>query len=309
MISRVKMHRTLLGAAAVATLISTGCVEQQRVLPEIPTRRVLPVSVCTTQLAPPARGDSDKAVIRSLDPEQWLQIMIPSYEIGKGVNPTDIDCTGHYVFANEMLRHGVALTGWPRKIDPEELELRAGPGGLRVLWLPVLAFENGDVGGPVAMVRGIDDRAEVYGIGSYKGPEGTKLSPVRMGNETIVVAEAKRCPEDPRMCRKEASFYLMRRGRLLEGATVDTERVARLPSMLERGLYTEYRMTTDITYQPDGIHLLEQVKVKIIPYENQGDRDSNRLLRTVEFRRLLQVERDALFATNESVWERVVGLD
>lgn len=302
------MPRILLALTALGTLISGGCVDQTRVVLEAPARQVIPVPVCTTALAPPARLGS-KDIIRSLEPEEWLKILIPKYELGEGLNPTDVDCTGHYVLANESLRYGAALNGFPRRINPDELIERAGPRGIRVLWLPVLAFENGDVGGPVALVRGINDRAEVYGIGSFKGPENTKLTPVRMGNDTIVVAEAKRCPEEPRMCQKEASFFLLRRGRLLDAATVDIERVQRMPSVLERGLYAEYRMTTDVEYKPDGIHLLEQVKVKIIPYENQGDRDSDRVLRTVEFRRLLQVQRDALFATNESVWERVIGQD
>jgi len=185
---------------------------------------VIPVPVCTTPLSPPG-GKGGQAIVRSLEPEQWMQILIPEYQPGEGLNATNVDCTGHYVFANESLRFGVALNGFPRRVNPDELIEGAGPRGLRVLWLPVLAFDNGDVGGPVALVRGIDDRAEVYGIGSFKGPENTKLTPVRMGNETIVVAEAKRCPEEPRMCRKEASFFLLRRGRLLEAATVDIERV------------------------------------------------------------------------------------
>ena len=83
----------------------------------------------------------------------------------------------------------------------------------------------------------------------------------------------------------------------------------RLPCVAERGLYCEYKMRTDVTYEPDGVHLLEQVRVKVIPYEDQGDRDSDRMLRTAEFTRVLRVDRDSLFSSNESLWERVVGQD
>ena len=96
---------------------------------------------------------------------------------------------------------------------------------------------------------------------------------------------------------------------LVNAATVDLERVLRVPSVSERGLYAEYKLTTDVSFSEDGVQLLEQVKVRIIPYEKQGDRDSDRELRTVEFARLLRVERDTLFSTNESLWERVVGQD
>lgn len=290
-------------------LLAPGCVDPpQQPQGQIATRRAIPISVCTTQLAPPRRKASDKAVIRSLDPEQWMEVVVPKYEPEKGINPTDVDCTGHYLFANETLRYGISKRGWPRVVDAEELEIRSGPEGLRVVWLRALAFENGDVGGPIAMVRAIDDRAEVYGVGSYRGPADSKLTPVRMGNEALVVAEAKRCP-DPTNCRTMGHFFLVRRGRLIDAAVVDLERVARVPSVSERGLYAEYELRTDVTYEPDGIRLLEQVRVKIVPYEEAGNRDSDRLLRTVEFSRKLKVQRDTLFSSNESLWERVVGQD
>ncbi|MEM9690962.1 MAG: hypothetical protein AAGA56_00315, partial [Myxococcota bacterium] len=174
--------------------------------------------------------------------------------------------------------------------------------------LRVLAFEDGDQGGPIALVRAVDDRAEVFGVGVYRGPEDAKLTPVRLGNETMLVAESRRCPDEA-SCRKVADLFLLRRGRLLNVAQVDLERVLRVPSVTQQGLYAEYKMTTDIEYSAEGVQLLEQIRVKIIPYEGERDRDSDRLLRTVAFRRLLRVDRDTLFSSNESLWERVVGQD
>jgi hypothetical protein len=289
-------------------LVGAGCVSSERPVLEAPGRQVLPVPVCTTPLAPARRIEPGRVQIRSLDPEQWMAVVVPSFDEKKGLNPTDVDCTGHYVFANETLRFGVSLRGWPRSFDADDLDVRTGPKGVQTLRLRAVAFPNGDVGGPVALVRAVDDRAEVFGVGSYLGPADAELTPARMGNEFLLVAEAKRCP-DVTNCRKVADFFLLRRGRLLNAAQVDLERVQRVPSVSERGLFAEYRLTTDVTYRPNGIELLEQVRVKIIPYEEKGDRDSDRILRTVEFKRILRVDRDALFASNESVWERVVGQD
>ncbi len=289
---------------------ASGCVDQNRPVYEAPARQTTPIPVCAKPLAPPrrGRGDASKVIVRDLDPEQWLEVMVPDYEAEKGIEPRATDCTGHYVFANETLRYGVSLDGWPRVVDPDELDITSGPKGVKVLRLRALKFENGDEGGPIALVRAVDDRAEVFGVGSYRGPGDAKITPVRMGNDTLVVAEAKRCP-DVTNCRKVADFYLLRRGRLLNAATVDIERVVRVPSVSEKGLYAEYKLTTDVSYSPDGIQLHEQVRVRIIPYEKEPDRDSDRELRTVEFSRLLRVERDTLFSTNESLWERVVGQD
>ena len=298
----------LLSTATFGLSVLAGCgasPEQPHV--EVRARKQTPVPVCASQLAPPKSTGGGKAVVRSLDPEQWMGVLIPGFDPEKGLNPTDADCTGAYVFANESLRGGVPLKAWPHPFDPDNLEMRAGPEGMRVLWLRVLKFENGDEGGLVAMVRAVDDRAEVYGVGSFRGPGKTQLSPVRLGEDNLVVGESKICP-DPDDCRKTAHFYLVRRGRLIEAATVDLERTAIVPSVTERGLYARYQLSTDVTYAPDGIHLLEQVKVKIIHYE-QGERDSDRELRRVEFARLLRVERDTLFSTNDPLWERVVGQD
>lgn len=276
---------------------------------EAPGRQTTPIPVCAEGIAPPARSKGDSStIVRDLDPEQWLEILMPSYDPEKGLEPTARDCTDHYAFANETLRFGISRPGWPRLVDPDDLDVRSGPRGVKALRLRTLDFRNGDVGGPIALVRAADDRAEVFGVGSYRGPADAKIEPRRMGNETIVVAKAKRCP-DVYNCRKIADFFLLRRGRLVNAATVDLERVLRVPSVSERGLYAEYKLTTDVSFSEDGVQLLEQVKVRIIPYEKQGDRDSDRELRTVEFARLLRVERDTLFSTNESLWERVVGQD
>lgn len=291
--------------AAAPSLFGCGAAEQPHL--ELNARQQTPISVCTTQLAPVAASGSGKAIARSLDPEQWIQVLVPSFEAEKGLSPTDVDCTGHYAFANEMLRGGISSRGWPRLADPDDLEVRAGPEGLRVLWLRALKFENGDEGGPIALVRAVNDRAEVYGIGSFRGPAKSKLGPVRMGSDNLVVAETKSCNGDVD-CQHKAHFYMLRRGRLLESATVDLERIAIVPSVTARGLYARYHLRTDVSYEPEGIRLLEQVKVNIIHYDDPN-RDSDRELRKVEFSRLLKVERDALFATNDSLWERVVGQD
>jgi hypothetical protein len=274
---------------------------------ELPQRYQIPIPVCTTPLSPVQRQAGGRAVVRSLDPEQWMGVVAPSFSPQIGLGATDTDCTGHYLFANESLRGGISTQGWPRHFDPDDLEIRSGPEGMRVIWLRVLRYENGDVGGPVALVRAIDDHAEVYGIGSFRGPPKSKITPVRVGNENLAVAESTICPELDD-CRKRADFYLARHGRLIDSAQVDLERVQVVPSATERGLYARYTLRTDVTYKPNGIQLLEQVQVKIIHYD-VGERDSDRILRKVEFSRFLRVERDTLFSSNDPLWERVVGQD
>lgn len=305
------MRISRFGAAAALCLTASlaGCGSYpDQPHGEAKTRKQTPIPVCSTPLEPVKRSASGRAVVRTLDPQQWVGVIAPSYSEERGLGATDTDCTGHYMFANETLRGGISATGWPRKVDPDELEISAGPDGMRVVWLRTLKYENGDEGGPLALVRAVDDRAEVYGIGSLRAPpKGTKIQPVRLGNDNLVVVEAKQCP-DPDDCRQRAQFYLARRGRLIEAAAVDVERTAVLPSVTERGLYARYTLRTDVIYKPNGIQLLEQIRVRIIKYEEET-RDSDRELRRVEFQRFLRVERDTLFSSNDPLWERVVGQD
>ena len=266
----------------------------------------VPVSVCRQKLAPPPSGGSGK--VRDLDAEQWVGVLVPQFDQQKGLEPTSVDCTGSYVFANESLRGGASTRGWPRVIDPEDVSIQAGPNGMRSVWVRSLKFDNGDEGGPLALVRASGDSADVFAVGSFRGPGKTKISPVRMGNDSLVVAESKECSPDGAECRKRAYFFLPRRGRLIEGAVIDLERTTIVPSLTEHGLYTQYKLSTDVTYKPEGVLLVEQVQVRIT-HNDAPDFDSERHLRTVEFSRMLRVERDSMFSTNDPLWERVVGRD
>ena len=186
----VRICHVGIGAIALAGLFGCGAADEQP-HGEIKTRKQIPIPVCTTQLSPVKSGGAGKAVVRTLEPAQWMSVISPGYTEEKGLNATDTDCTGNYMFANESLRGGISQRGWPRPLDQEDMDIHAGPDGMRIIWIRALKFENGDEGGPVALVRAVDDRAEVYGIGSFRGPPKAELQSVRLGTETIVVGESK----------------------------------------------------------------------------------------------------------------------
>src|SRR5829696_6150166 len=125
-----------LAAWMVAVLlvpVGCGAAPEQR-HPEAKVRKQSPVPVCTQQLSP-VKGSGGKAVVRNLDPEQWLHVLVPAFTPERGLNDKDLDCTGNYAFANESLRGGVSPKGWPRPFDPDDVEMRAGPEGMRTVWL------------------------------------------------------------------------------------------------------------------------------------------------------------------------------
>ncbi len=295
-----------LAPVMLSSLAMTGCpgaVQQDTMLQ---TRVAVPVAVCRTKLAPAANGQGNQ--VRDLDAEQWVGVVVPEFAPEKGLEPTAVDCTGNYVFANESLRGGATPRNWPLGVDPDDVAVQAGPNGMRTVWVRSIRFDNGDEGGPLALTRAAGDSADVFAVGSFRGPSDSKITPARLGNEAIVVAETKDCPPDGKDCRKRLFFYLPRRGRLIQGAVIDLERTSVVPSVTEKGLFTQYKLSTDVTYKPEGILLLEQLQVRTTKTD-VPDLDSDRHLRTVEFSRLLKVERDSMFSTNDALWDRVVGRD
>lgn len=291
---------TLLALSATAC---PGAVQQDTMAA---ARASVPVSVCRTQLTSAGAGASNR--VRELDAEQWVGVIVPQFDRDKGLEPTAVDCTGNYVFANESLRDGATPRDWPLIVEPEDVVMQTGPNGMKTIWVRSIRFDNGDEGGPIAMARASGDSADVFAVGSFRGPANTKITPARLGNDMIVVAETKECPPEGTDCRKRAYFFLPRRGRLIQASVIDLERTAVVPSITERGLFTEYKLRTDVSYKPDGIVLLEQLRVRIT-HTDVPTLDTDRSLRTVEFSRMLKVERDSMFSTNDPLWERVVGRD
>ncbi len=92
---------------------------------EVASRKQIPIPVCTTQLGAVKRPASGKSVVRSLDPEQWMSVLVKGYTVEKGLGDKDLDCTDHYLFANESLRGGISAKGWPRPVEIEELDQRS----------------------------------------------------------------------------------------------------------------------------------------------------------------------------------------
>src|SRR5262245_64234030 len=74
----VSLLRRSLGttlALALAASSFAGCgasAEQPHV--EVATRKQIPVPVCTMQLAPVRASTKGKALVRSLEPEQWMSV-------------------------------------------------------------------------------------------------------------------------------------------------------------------------------------------------------------------------------------------
>src|SRR5689334_14230041 len=52
---------------------------------ELKTRKQIPIPVCAQQLSPVQADVSGKTIVRSLEPEQWMSILVPEYTEEKGL--------------------------------------------------------------------------------------------------------------------------------------------------------------------------------------------------------------------------------
>ena len=261
-----------------------------------PSRRAAPLPACVLRLPP----QKDTAFMRQLSDEQYWKLVFPRYDELLGVLPeTALTCTGQSVF-KEPAFEGSSPRSAPIRPATGDLVFGGGANRIKVVWLKTHIRPDGDAVGVLAIVRTIDDYAEVYAVGAYRGnPKQSRFGLERMGSELLVTALDDRCtgrnPSDP--CDTTLMAYLPWSGVLKELAQIPLQRV-RFATDSEPGASgkIEYTLVTSPSFKADGIELLEQVSAK--------DADGHEL-RKAEHQRTLAWTHDRIAATDSSIWDRV----
>jgi len=82
----VRISRFGAAAALCLTASLAGCGSYpDQPHGEAKTRKQTPIPVCSTPLEPVQRSASGRAVVRTLDPEQWVGVIAPSYSEERGL--------------------------------------------------------------------------------------------------------------------------------------------------------------------------------------------------------------------------------
>ena len=281
-----------------------GCAEPtKRPLLEDQTRRVAPIPACVMYL--PARRAGTAGTLRKLREEQIVKLVFPDFDEDKRTLPKGaLACTGRPVLDDPVLAGGAPIRGgWP--LAEQEGDVLYGSGGdrLKIVWLKLLSYSDGTVGGPIAIVRPSERFAEAFAVGAYRGhADKVQLATQRMGDDLLITAQEDACsgrkPGEP--CDNRMSVLFPRSGLLARAAEISVERVAYL-TQGERGATgtLEYRLSTSADYKGDGIHLVEQVKV---------NDESGREMRKVELERLFVLDdvKGTMTPSEPALWDRVV---
>ncbi|MCB9589700.1 MAG: hypothetical protein H6718_30075 [Polyangiaceae bacterium] len=266
------------------------------------TRSVAPVPACVMRLPPKGKSSSFS---RSLREEQYWKLVFPAFNERRQELPKDSkDCAGHDVYSSEVMQGGRPLRGWPFRIKEGDVVFGAGGSRLRLVWLRTHAFPDGTAGGALALVRTLDNQAEAYGVGAYRGPpEQSKLRIERMGSEVIPTVQAEGClqPKSQTPCETTLRIFLPRQGELKAAAELPLERVG-IARNAEPGMGGPivYRLTSSPEFKEGQINIIEQVSAE----DSLG-----RQLRKAELQRVLWLKEGQLVESEPSLWTRVFETD
>ena len=295
---------------AFAGLVPLGCAHEapSRSLVEDQTRRAVPLPACVYHLAP--RRPESAGTLRRLRDTEVVKLIFPTFDEDKRLlGAGAVACTGAALLTDASLASGKPARGsWPQVVEDADLLYGSGGDRMRVVWLRILAFDDGTVGGPLAIVRGTEHFAELFAAGTLRGyGERTTLGTQRLGSEVVVTASDDGCvgrkPGDA--CEKVMHLFLPRGGALRPVGDLALERVAyggpgdasERPEEGAAGT-VEYRMTASADYRDDGVHVVEQVRVK----DGSGAE-----LRVLERERLfVWNDAGALTASEPPLWDTAV---
>jgi len=232
---------------------------------------------------------------------QYWKLVFPSFdETTLTLRDGSSDCRGNAALRDPILADGTASRGWPLAVQEGDVVYGAGGDRLRVVWLRSHVFANGDAGGVLALVRTVDDAAEVYAIGAYRGrPEKSRFALERLGSDVVVTAEDDGCTgsKPTQACETTLTVFGLQQGVLVPLTKLALERVgfAKDGEPGSRGT-TAFHLTTAPAFETDGMHVFEQVSVTD---------ESGRELRRAELGRLYAHVHGKLLPDEDPLWPRV----
>jgi hypothetical protein len=243
--------------------------------------------------------------MRALREDQIWKLVFPSFDLEKHLLPAgSAACTGAALLDDATLRGGAPIRGWSLPRQDGDIDFGSGGDRIKVVWLKLLTWPDGDIGGPIALVRANERFADLFAVGVLRGPpERIKLGTERLGDDIVVTAEQDNCAGRKAGTNCESRLVIMfaRRGELSRAADLSSERVEHVtPKDKGSTGILEYRMTTALDYKPDGIHLTEQITVSD---------EASRPLRKGEVERIFALDDVAgkLSAVEPSLWDRFVA--
>lgn len=273
-----------------------GAVESTK--QEDRARRAVPVAICIKPLE--RRSSAER--VSTLTPQDYWSMILPSYDPASStVDRTAPDCAGRPVFSSTELLDAEGPRTGPMPARPEDVVALPGPSGFTVLWLRTHRFANGEIGGPIALVRPKQGYAEVYATGVFRGSaEKPTFTVERLGPRILITAADDGCTKAKpgEACATNYTVYLMRAGQLQPAAQFAIDRVeyGSIPGVSGQ---VQYRLTANPVFQDKALRVVEQIVVR--------DNTQTVIRKSNLDRTFVLKNGNQLVANHPSLWERMTA--
>jgi hypothetical protein len=291
-----------LSAAFAGGALLVACAHPRPPALDDQSRRVAPLPACVEYL--PARRSDTAGTMRSLREDQTFKLIFPGFDLEKHLLPDGSPgCTGQLVLADPAIAGGAPIRPWPFLQQDGDIQFGSGGDRIKVVWLKLLAWPDGTVGGPIALVRANERFADLFAIGALRGAgDKLKLGTQRLGDDVVVTVETDNCSgrKPDASCESHLAILLARGGVLKRAVDLSSERVVHLTPADSASTGTmEYRLTSTVDYKPDGVHLTEQI---------QASDEAGRPMRKAEVERLFSLDdkSGSLSTLEPPLWDRFV---
>jgi hypothetical protein len=264
-------------------------------------RKEVPIPACILKL--PTRSERQRGFLRQLTDEQYWKAVFPDFNEGTGQLPASArTCTGGVSLSGPEFAGATPIREWPLVPKSEDLLFGSGPKRIKIVWFKTHVWPDGDHSGVLALVRGAEDAAEVYAVGTFKGAaKTTRFSAERLGVSSIVTGNIDGCKgkSPAEACESWLHLLVPAYGRLTLQASIATERRVQIDDSepATRGRVS-YRLTAAPIFEPTIIRLVEQI---------QGVDSKDRPLRTAELERSYRLVNGAIVESQKSLWDSFVN--
>ena len=307
-----------LGASlALAGAVLPAACASNRPPPPAP----LPVPLVCSAQAPAAVAGA----VPTLRADGWARLMIRGYTAG--IAPGNVrDCTEQPIEWREpaiRCREPADMSAPvpQRAIGEDDVVVqRLGPT-LRLVWIIVDRYDNGEAVGPVALAEFANDRVGVRAIGTLRTfPRRPRLRIETIGNRRVLVGEGEVCTDEnnPLTCRREARLMMLRGSRFVQEPLRSPSGRCLGPArfefkkewsdvLAETGWQRTFSLQTSLDYRAEGVQVSEQVIVSDL--DRARPQVPARVFRRASADRAIYVINDAFVASDPSLWSRVIRQD
>lgn len=229
-------------------------------------------------------GASSGVGVRSLRPEQWAQLAVRGYDTESRRFPDGTqDCTGETISYREPTVEEGCTEAEPhsellpaRPMVEEDVVTSRGSGNLRLTWVAVKHYSNGESVGPLVAAEFLPTgEVAVRAIGTVRGfTRRARFRIEEAGGGRVLIVDGEHCTDNaqPSTCMRSVRLYVQRGDRFEPRNLVNDEGHCVGPARfdlsinetvrLDSGWDRHFNLARSLAYNSGGVVVRETVVVQ-----------------------------------------------